>query len=55
MNRVDLAPTYEKQWKGEIPHQHIENDLAKELIDWSPAIDIDTGLDFTIPWYMEPK
>lgn len=55
MNRVDLAPIYEKQWKGEIPHQHIENDLAKELIDWSPKIDIDTGLDFTIPWYKEQK
>lgn len=52
-NRVDLAPTFEKQWRGEIPHQHIVNDYAKELIDWSPKIDLSEGLDRTIPWYQE--
>ncbi len=51
--RIDLAPVFEKQWKGEIPHQHIENDTAKELIGWSPKTDLRSGLDKTIPWYQE--
>jgi CDP-glucose 4,6-dehydratase len=53
MNRVDLSPVFETQWKGEIPHQHIENDLAKELIEWNPQTTLDAGLDKTIPWYLE--
>lgn len=53
MGRVDLAPRYEGQWKGEIPHQHIENDTAKDLIDWNPKIDLELGLEMTIPWYKE--
>jgi CDP-glucose 4,6-dehydratase len=51
MSRVDLAPTFEKQWRGEIPDQHIENDSARELIGWSPSRDISDGLDEAIPWY----
>lgn len=55
MGRVDLAPVFESLWNGEIPHQHIINDTAKELIDWNPKIDISEGLDLTIPWYRENK
>lgn len=53
MTRVDLYPAYEPLWKGEIPHQHIENDRAVQLINWMPTIDMDKGLDLTIPWYVE--
>lgn len=53
MNRVDLAPIYEEQWKGEIPHQHIVNQSAKELIGWNPQIGIEAGIDLTIPWYQK--
>lgn len=52
MNRVDLAPIFEEQWRGEIPNQHIENDLAG-LIDWKPSITLSEGLDKIIPWYKE--
>lgn len=52
MNRVDLAPIFEKQWRGEIPHQHIKNDLAKDLIGWNPKVDITEGVDRVIPWYV---
>lgn len=53
MGRVDLAPAFEKQWRGEIPHQHIENDAAKELIDWNPKVDIAEGIEEAIPWYLK--
>jgi len=53
MNRVDLSPVFEAQWKGEIPHQHIVNDVAKDLIDWSPKNGLADGLSKTIPWYTE--
>jgi CDP-glucose 4,6-dehydratase len=53
MNRIDLYPFYENLWTGEIPHQHIINDKAFALINWLPMIDIDYGLDLTVPWYVE--
>jgi CDP-glucose 4,6-dehydratase len=53
MNRVDLAPVFEKQWKGEIPNQHIESTLAKDLIGWNPKTTLDCGLDRTAAWYKE--
>jgi CDP-glucose 4,6-dehydratase len=52
MNRVDLAPLFEKQWKGEIPNQHIVNDKAKELIGWNPKVDLENGIRITVPWYI---
>lgn len=51
--RIDLEVIFEKQWKGEIPHQHIVNDDAKELINWNPQIDLSEGLDRSLPWYQE--
>lgn len=51
MRRVDLHPIFEEQWAGEIPHQHIERDT--EGFDWEPKVDLDNGLDKTIPWYTE--
>lgn len=53
MRRIDIRPIYEPQWSGEIPHQHIVNDIARELIGWNPRIDLDYGLDKTIPYYVE--
>jgi CDP-glucose 4,6-dehydratase len=53
MRRIDIQPIYEDQWHGEIPHQHIVNDLAAELIGWNPPTDLDCGLDKTVPWYMD--
>lgn len=48
MGRVDLAPKFEKQWRGEIPNQHIEDDTF-----WKPTTTLKDGLDKTIPWYVE--
>lgn len=53
LGRVDLACAFEEQWNGEIPNQHIVNEQAKELIRWNPKIDIEQGLDLTIPWYKD--
>lgn len=53
MNHVELYPKYESLWTGEIPHQHIINNSAFSLIGWMPSIDLGTGLDLTIPWYVK--
>lgn len=50
MSRIDLAPAFEKQWRGEIPHQHIVQD---SVLDWTPKIDLEEGLDRSIDWYKE--
>lgn len=49
MGRVDLAPVFERQWRGEIPHQHIVNDSS--VAGWKPSVSLDKGLDLTISWY----
>jgi CDP-glucose 4,6-dehydratase len=38
-------------WKGELVNQHINNDKAKQLIDWCPDIPLDKGLSATVRWY----
>jgi len=48
LDRIDLSPKYESQWKGEIPHQHIATEE-----EWKPNINLDIGLDMTIGWYKE--
>ena len=52
-NRIDLVPIYEKELKGEIPNQHIIDKGSQELIDWYPMIDLEHGLEMTVPWYRE--
>ncbi len=53
MRMIDLPIKYEQQWKGEIPHQNIVNDAAKDLIGWNPKNDLIEGLQKTVPWYKE--
>jgi CDP-glucose 4,6-dehydratase len=53
MKRIDLAPTFEKMWKGEIPNQHIESRRAKDLLGWNPKIDLEAGIELTVPYYVE--
>jgi CDP-glucose 4,6-dehydratase len=38
-------------WKGELVNQHINNNKAKQLIDWCPDIPLDKGLSATVKWY----
>jgi CDP-glucose 4,6-dehydratase len=53
--RIDLAPVYEDTLKGEIPNQHILDKVSQKEIGWYPKIDLDQGLEITIPYYRELK
>jgi CDP-glucose 4,6-dehydratase len=53
--RIDLIPVYEKVLKGEIPNQHILDKVSQKEIGWYPKIDLDQGLEMTIPYYRELK
>jgi nucleoside-diphosphate-sugar epimerase len=51
--RIDLCPAYEDGLRGEIPNQHIVDSVSREKIGWYPEIDLSTGLELTIPYYLE--
>lgn len=51
--RIDLSPSYEAGLRGEIPNQHIIDSISRELIGWYPEIDLEEGLELTIPYYRE--
>jgi len=38
--------------KGEINSIFLSNDKAKQLLDWSPTIDIEEGIKMTIEWHL---
>lgn len=48
--RVDLPVKIERNDKFEIPHQHLNWDLAKSL-GWTPKTSIEDGLGKTLNWY----
>ncbi len=41
--------------KNEISKQYLDSQKAKEILNWSPAVDLKTGLDLTYLSYLETK
>jgi CDP-glucose 4,6-dehydratase len=50
MDRADLEPDVRNETKGEIPHQYLSWERAREL-GWKPSRSIDERLIETVAWY----
>ncbi len=48
---TDFAPTLSAERKGDILHSRAGTDKARDLLDFAPIVDFDTGLARTIAWY----
>jgi CDP-glucose 4,6-dehydratase len=49
----NLEPDVRADSPHEIAHQWLSAAKARELLGWSPAFELDSGLARTIPWYEE--
>lgn len=51
MDRLDLEPWILNQESGEIKHQYLSTEKARQLLDWTPRYTFEQGLSETIEWY----
>lgn len=51
MGRDDLKPVVLNEAKGEIIHQYLSSDKARQLLGWEPVASVDAGLQHSIAWY----
>ena len=53
MNRKDLQPEILNVAKGEIKHQYLSAQKARDFLGWEPRYTLEEGLKETIKWYQE--
>jgi len=51
LGRSDLQPLIMNHARSEILEQHVDFQRARDLLGWTPTIDIDAGLRQTAEWY----
>jgi UDP-glucose 4-epimerase len=55
LNRLmgtQIAPHHEPARAGDILHSRASIDLARDLLDFAPVVDFDTGLARTVAWFL---
>lgn len=53
MNREDLQPKILNEVKGEIKHQYLSAQKARDILGWESRYTLEEGLKETIRWYQE--
>lgn len=48
---TSIAPVFEPAREGDIKHSRAAIDKARDLLDFAPVVDFDTGLARTVEWY----
>lgn len=51
MNAENLEPNILNEAKHEIPHQYLNAEKARRLLNWKPTYSLEEGLKTTIEWY----
>lgn len=51
--KSNMEVIYEKEREGDIKHSHLNNYLAKELLQWSDEYSLEDGLRETCEYYMD--
>ncbi len=51
MGDQNLKPTILGEARHEIPHQYLNAEKARRMLNWKPAFSLDEGLRQTIEWY----
>ena len=51
MGDENLKPTILGEARYEIPHQYLNAEKARRMLNWKPAFTLDEGLRQTIEWY----
>ena len=50
---TNIAPAHAPARPGDIKHSRASVDKARDLLDFSPIVDFDTGLARTVEWYLK--
>ncbi len=50
---TDFAPTLAAERSGDIKHSQASIDYARQLMDYEPPVDFDTGLARTVAWFRQ--
>jgi CDP-glucose 4,6-dehydratase len=53
LGRTDLEPVIEANAPNEIPAQWLDSAKARDRLGWSPAFDLDAGIERAVAWYRE--
>ena len=53
MERTDLKPIIQNAAQNEIPHQYLSAKKARDILGWQAEHDFESGLERTIPWYVQ--
>lgn len=53
LNREDLKPVVLNKACGEIRHQYLSAQKARELLGWKPKYSVEEGLAETVNWYVD--
>ena len=53
MERSDLKSVILDDAPNEIPHQYLSAKKAREILGWQAEHDFESGLERTIPWYVQ--
>lgn len=53
MNREDLQPKILNEATGEIKHQYLSAQKARDILGWKPKYTLEEGLKETIKWYQD--
>ncbi len=51
VGREDVKPTILNEARNEIPHQYLDAEKARRLLNWKPLFTLEEGLLKTIEWY----
>lgn len=51
--KADIQPNYSEKRKGDVDASYADITLSKKSLSYQPKIDIDSGLEKTINWYIE--
>jgi UDP-glucose 4-epimerase len=51
LGRKDIMPVYEQQRPGDVMRHYADISKARQLVNFSPAVDIRTGIGLYIDWF----
>ena len=50
---TNITPIFEEGRAGDIKHSRAATDKARDLLDYAPVVDFDTGLARTVEWFLK--
>lgn len=53
LGRPDLHPVIQNHARNEIPEQHVDFALARDLLGWKPQVELEQGIQKSIAWYRQ--